>query len=199
MLSLAVSAGKLSRKPRFSLLEEHNVRQGFLEHGDFLALLGRLPTHLKPLVEFLYLSGWRKGEGARLEWRDVDLNGRIVRLRIEKLQEQGSTGSATRTVGCLKSWKRGNETGASIVPMSFIGGANRSRNFGRRGRRHAWRQGWVRLTKLRGRRRRDTAEPSSTTSGAARREICRGRAYLRLSRWRSPDTRLGACIAAIGL
>ncbi|MBI4487614.1 MAG: site-specific integrase, partial [Deltaproteobacteria bacterium] len=34
MLSLAVGAGKLSRKPRFGMLEENNVRQGFLEHGD---------------------------------------------------------------------------------------------------------------------------------------------------------------------
>jgi integrase len=34
-------------------------------------------------VEFLYLSGWRKGEAVKLEWRDVDLSGRVVRLRIE--------------------------------------------------------------------------------------------------------------------
>lgn len=83
MLSLAVGAGKLSRKPRFQMLEENNVRQGFLEHGDFLTLLGNLPDHLKPLVEFLYLSGWRKGEALKLEWRDVDLSGKVVRLRIE--------------------------------------------------------------------------------------------------------------------
>ena len=48
-----------------------------------LKLLGNLPEHLRPLVEFLYLSGWRKGEAAKLEWRDVDLNGKAVRLRIE--------------------------------------------------------------------------------------------------------------------
>ena len=34
-------------------------------------------------MEFLYLSGWRKGEALKLEWRDVDLSGKIVRLRIE--------------------------------------------------------------------------------------------------------------------
>lgn len=83
MLSLGVNAGKLSRKPRFQMLAENNVRQGFLEHGDFLKLLGNLPDHLQPLVEFLYLSGWRKGEVAKLEWRDVDLSGKAVRLRIE--------------------------------------------------------------------------------------------------------------------
>jgi integrase len=83
MISLGVSAGKLSRKPKFQMLAENNVRQGFLEHGDFLKLLGKLPSHLQPLVEFLYLSGWRKGEAVKLEWRDVDLNGKTVRLRIE--------------------------------------------------------------------------------------------------------------------
>ena len=83
MLSLAFNAGKLSRKPRFQMLDENNVRQGFLEHGDFLKLLGKLPDHLKPIVEFLYLSGWRKGEAQKLEWRDVDVHGQTVRLRIE--------------------------------------------------------------------------------------------------------------------
>jgi integrase len=83
MLSLVVNAGKLSRKPRFQMLSENNVRQGFLEHGDFLNLLENLPDDLRPLIEFLYLSGWRKGEAVKLEWRDVDLNGKTVRLRIE--------------------------------------------------------------------------------------------------------------------
>ncbi len=83
MLSLALGAGRLSRKPRFQMLAENNVRQGFLEHGDFLNLLNNLPDYLKPVVEFLYLSGWRKGEALKLEWRDVDLSGKVVRLRIE--------------------------------------------------------------------------------------------------------------------
>jgi len=83
MLSLALGASKLSRKPRFQMLAENNVRQGFLDHGDFRKLLGNLPNHLPPLVEFLYLSGWRKGAAVKLEWRDVDISGRVVRLRIE--------------------------------------------------------------------------------------------------------------------
>lgn len=83
MLSLAVNGGKLFRKPKFQMLEERNVRQGFVEHGDFMALLIHLPSHLRDLVEFLYLSGWRKGEATSLEWRDADLHGRTVRLRSE--------------------------------------------------------------------------------------------------------------------
>jgi len=83
MLTLALNAGKLSRRPRLQMLEGERVRQGFLEHGDFLVLLSKLPDHLKPVVEFLYLSGWRKGEVLKLEWRDADLQGRVIRLRIE--------------------------------------------------------------------------------------------------------------------
>jgi len=83
MLSLAYNAGKLSRKPRFQMLIENNTRQGFLDHAEFVALLGNLPDYLKPIVEFLYLSGWRKGEAQKLIWRDVDLNGKVIRLRIE--------------------------------------------------------------------------------------------------------------------
>ena len=83
MLSLAVNAGKLSRKPKFQMLTENNVRQGFLDHATFLSLLSKLPQGVKPLVEFLYLSGWRKGEAIKLEWRDLDMGGQVVRLRSE--------------------------------------------------------------------------------------------------------------------
>jgi integrase len=82
MLTLAVEAGKLSRRPKFKLLEGEKVREGFIDHGQFLVLLDRLPDYLKPLVEFLYLSGWRKGPGRKLEWSYVDLVGKAVRLSI---------------------------------------------------------------------------------------------------------------------
>jgi len=65
------------------MLDGEKVRQGFLEHGDFLKLLGTLPDYLKPVVEFLYYSGWRKSSARNLEWKDVDLEGRTARLRIE--------------------------------------------------------------------------------------------------------------------
>src|SRR5215831_7908327 len=90
MVSLAVNSGKLSRKPKFQLLDGERVRQGFLEHGEFLVLLGNLPAHLQSLIEFLYRSGWRKGEAQKLEWRDVDLSSKVVRLRIENSKNKES-------------------------------------------------------------------------------------------------------------
>jgi integrase len=83
MFSLAVQAGKLSAKPYIPTLEENNARQGFLDHGNFLALRDALPDYLKDPVTFLYFSGWRVSEMRKLEWRDVDLTGRVVRLRPE--------------------------------------------------------------------------------------------------------------------
>jgi integrase len=81
MFSLAIQAGKLSSKPYVPMLEENNARQGFLDHGDFLSLRENLPGYLQPAITFLYLSGWRVSEMRALEWRDVDLAGKTVRLR----------------------------------------------------------------------------------------------------------------------
>ena len=83
MFSLAVQAGKLSSKPYIPTLEENNARQGFLDHGSFLALKESLSEHLKDPVTFLYYSGWRVSEMRALEWRDVDLAGKVIRLRPE--------------------------------------------------------------------------------------------------------------------
>jgi integrase len=83
MFSLAVQAGKLSSKPYIPTLEENNARQGFLDHGSFLVLRENLTDRLKDPVTFLYHSGWRVGEMRALEWRDVDLAGKVIRLRPE--------------------------------------------------------------------------------------------------------------------
>lgn len=83
MFTLAVQAGRLSSRPHIPMLAEENARQGFLDHGDFLTLRDKLPDGLKDPVSFLYFSGWRVGEMRALESRDVDLAGRVVRLRPE--------------------------------------------------------------------------------------------------------------------
>ena len=83
MFALAVQAGKLSTRPFIPTLEENNARQGFLDHGSFLAVKDRLPDALKDALSFLYHSAWRVGEMRSLEWRDVDLEGKFIRLRPE--------------------------------------------------------------------------------------------------------------------
>ena len=83
MFSLAVQAGTLSSKPYIPRLEENNTRQGFLDHASFITLRNALPDYLKDPVTFLYLTGWRVSEMRGLEWRDVDLDGKFIRLRPE--------------------------------------------------------------------------------------------------------------------
>ena len=77
---IAVDAERLSRAPKIEMLAEDNVRQGFVEHADFIALRDALPEHLRDPVTFLYLSAWRVSEMKTLEWCDIDRDGGMVRL-----------------------------------------------------------------------------------------------------------------------
>jgi integrase len=84
MFSLALRARQITTAPYIQLLDESGaVRQGFLEPEDFRRLQAAMPEYLQDPVGFLYLSAWRKGEMQSLEWRDVDLEGRAIRLRPE--------------------------------------------------------------------------------------------------------------------
>ncbi len=80
MFTLAIRAEKLDRKPYIPSIEVRNVRTGFFSETEFQALLSHLPEQVKPVVEFLWLTGWRKTEGLTLEWRQVDWNAKTVRL-----------------------------------------------------------------------------------------------------------------------
>jgi len=71
---------KVAQVPYIPMLKENNVRKGFIEYDDFAALHEALPTYLKPVVMFAYLTGWRKSEILRLTWNRVNLKDGIVRL-----------------------------------------------------------------------------------------------------------------------
>lgn len=81
MFNLAVQAGKLLQKPHIPMLKEDNVRVGFFEHDQFLAVRANLPDELHPPVTFAYITGWRiDSEVLSLEWRQVDFGAEEVRL-----------------------------------------------------------------------------------------------------------------------
>jgi len=71
---------KVDRVPYIQMLEENNVRKGFFEHADFLALREALPDHLKGVATFAYKTGWRRSEILNLTWDRVDLQNGVVRL-----------------------------------------------------------------------------------------------------------------------
>lgn len=86
-LRLAVSLGQLSTPPAFSLLREDRPRQGFLEPDQFDSIVRQLPVDLRPLVTFLYWTGWRKGEATSLQWRMVDRKAGVIRIEETKNDE----------------------------------------------------------------------------------------------------------------
>lgn len=80
---LAVKRHLISSMPEIPKLREDNARRGFFEKAQIEAVLKNLPDYLKGFARFAYLCGWRKSEIASLQWADVDMLGRVIRLRSE--------------------------------------------------------------------------------------------------------------------
>ncbi len=78
--NLGIQAEKIVRKPYIPMLKENNVRTGFFEYGEFIALRNALPDYFKPVATFAYYTGWRKEEILRLRWNQVDLQAGEIRL-----------------------------------------------------------------------------------------------------------------------
>ncbi len=79
-LNLARDNGKVGIVPKIPHLREDNVRQGFLELHEFLALRDALAEYLRPIATFGYKTGWRVAEITGLTWKQVDLFNGTVRL-----------------------------------------------------------------------------------------------------------------------
>jgi len=79
-LAVRCTPPKVAQVPYVPMLKEHNVRKGFIEYAAYLALVQALPSHLKPVLQFAYATGWRKSEILNLQWNQVNLRDSIVRL-----------------------------------------------------------------------------------------------------------------------
>jgi integrase len=86
--NLGVANQKLgpAQVPNFKglLQREKNARQGFWEHHEYEAFRAALPVDERAMFVFGYWTGCRFGEIAALEWSQVDLAGRAVRLRDDQ-------------------------------------------------------------------------------------------------------------------
>jgi integrase len=78
--NLGIEAEKIVRKPYVPQLKEDNVRSGFFEYPEFIALRDACPDYFKPVVTFAYYTGWRKQEILSLRWNQVDLQAEEIRL-----------------------------------------------------------------------------------------------------------------------
>jgi integrase len=78
--ALAIQSDQIAMKPHIPKLQESAARSGFLERAQISAVLAHLPSALRPVVEFTYITGWRcASEVLPLEWRNVDFkNGEVT-------------------------------------------------------------------------------------------------------------------------
>ena len=83
--TLAVHDRTLDYAPHVEMFKETNVRTGFFNRADVVALVAFLPPVLADLAWFAFLSGWRKREMLDLQVQQVDLDAGVVRL------ERGTT------------------------------------------------------------------------------------------------------------
>ena len=79
----------VARVPSIKLLPDLAVRNEFFTHPEIDALLPCLPEHLRDVVLFAFLTGWRKGEIIGLQWANVNRSGAVIRLEPE--QNKGRT------------------------------------------------------------------------------------------------------------
>jgi integrase len=82
MFSLAAQCTppKVAQVPFIPMLKEDNIREGFFEDEEYRAVRGNLADYLKPVIDFGYVTGWRKSEILGLTWNRVNLREGTVRL-----------------------------------------------------------------------------------------------------------------------
>jgi integrase len=90
------------RAPYITKLEEDNVRQGFIEQGQYLALRAALPDHLMALLVVGYHCGNRLGELRKLCWSQVDMEA--GEIRIEKSQAKSKKPRTLPIHGDMVDW-----------------------------------------------------------------------------------------------
>jgi integrase len=81
VFSLAIQGGRIATKPHIALLREAAPRSGFFDRAQVDAVISHLPSEIRPVILFAFLTGWRlASEILTLEWRQVDFAAGEVRL-----------------------------------------------------------------------------------------------------------------------
>ena len=124
---------KVAQSPYIPMLAENNIRQGFFEHDEFLALREALPEHLRAMVTFAYKTGWRVSEITGMTWDQVDLKQAVVRLEVGTTKNMGGRTVIldSELIGTLRDQFRNRQLGC---PYVFHSQGKRIRDF-----RYVWR------------------------------------------------------------
>ncbi|HTU33803.1 MAG TPA: site-specific integrase [Candidatus Acidoferrum sp.] len=126
-LVLGKEAGVIAAIPRLpKKLAENNVRKGFFERDRFVALRKELPAEVRPIATYAYWTGCRRAEILGLQWPQVDLEHRVVRLEPgeTKDKEARTIPLAQEVVDALKSQKEIRDREFPDCPWVFFRGGN---------------------------------------------------------------------------
>jgi len=128
--------------PHIPMLEERNIRSGFFEHEDFLALRGALVDYAKVPVTLAYYSGMRMGGVFSLKWEQINwTEGKLF------LQAQDTKTDMPRVLyltadlyKVLSAWRQQCEERWSACPWICHRGGIQLRSL-----KHSWRQACQRV------------------------------------------------------
>jgi integrase len=80
---------KVLNIPHIPRLQEKNIRQGYFEHEEYLALKKVLPTYLKNVIVTAYYTGMRKSEILGLKWTQINLREKKIILTRPSRNQTG--------------------------------------------------------------------------------------------------------------
>lgn len=118
MMNLMRQDGALAAVPHFPMLAERNVRKGFVGEDELQAVLEHLPGHVRPIVEFGYVTGWRVSEILSRRWRHVGDCG----VRLEPGETKNGQGREFPLIPRLQTvieYQRERKAGRFIDPLFF--------------------------------------------------------------------------------
>lgn len=132
--------------PAFPTFKIENARQGFFDRATFDALVRAAPRYLKPILTFMYVTGWRRSEVLAMTWRQVDFDTGVARLEpgTTKTGEGrefpfGQVPELALALDDQRAWTSQLERArGEIIPWVFHKNGKRIRNF---------RRAWWRITK----------------------------------------------------
>lgn len=141
--NLAKQAGRLATVPAFPSLSVDNTREGFFDRAALEAVCRHLDEYVEPIVRFAFLTGWRKSEILRLQWKHVDFGAGTVRLEAGTTKNKDGRTFPFRALPELEELLRGQRARTDavsrregrIVPHVFHRDGDEIKDF-----RHQWKK-----------------------------------------------------------
>lgn len=129
-LAVLLRGFRLGRKkvpmiPEINKLKVSNVRKGYFEAEQFVAVMKHLPDHIKPIAQVAYITGWRKGELLSRMWKHVDFKAGWLKLEPGETKNDEArvfpfTPELRTILQAQREWVRKIEqTTGQIVPWVF--------------------------------------------------------------------------------